>query len=161
MGACSIYTRPAPAAGAQGARRLQQPQLLLCPSPAAAAKKLGFKETTARSSLCPALFETKMNFKAAPTPPALAGRGWNVGGRGVAIPAWILMFHPATHLEHIRAFSMEINSNRGFFMDFRAWRLKVSCVLFDFFSLIFQIFLFKRVFDHLYLRSKDFVFFLV
>lgn len=79
-------------------RELQQPQLLLYPSPAAAAKKIGFKETTARSSLCPALFETKMNFKAAPTPPALVGRGWNVGGRGVAIPAWILMFHPATHV---------------------------------------------------------------
>lgn len=46
-------------------------------------------------------------------------------------------------------------------MDFRASRLKVSCVLFDFFSLIFQIFFLRRVFDHLYLRSEDFAFFLV
>lgn len=48
-------------------RRLQQPQLLLYSAPAPAAKKLGFKETTGRSTLCPALFETKMNLKAAPT----------------------------------------------------------------------------------------------
>lgn len=75
----------------------------------------------------------KMDFKAAPTLPALAGRGGNVGGRGVAIPACILMFHPSAHPEHITAFSVEINSNRGFFVDFRASRLKVICVLFDFF----------------------------
>lgn len=106
------------------------------PIPSSSCKKtLGFKETRGRSTLCPALFETKMNFKAAPTPLALAGRGWNVGGCGVTIPAWILVFHPATHLEQIRAFSMEINSNRGFFVDFRASRLKVSCVLVDFFFL--------------------------
>lgn len=114
-------------------RGLQQPQLLLCPSPAPAANKLGLKETTGRSTPCPALFEPKMDFKAAPALLALAGRGGNVGGRGVAIPACILMFHPAAHPEHITAFSVEINSNRGFFVGFRASRLKVSCVLFDFF----------------------------
>lgn len=96
-------------------------------------KKLGFKATTARSTPCPALFESNVNFKAAPPGLALAGRARNVGGRGVAIPACILMFHPATHPGLITEFSTEINSSRGFFVDFRARRLKVSCVVFDFF----------------------------
>lgn len=94
LGTCSIYTRPAPAAGAQGAPPAAAATAPPLPVPSSSCKTLGFKKTMGRSILCPALFETKMNFKAAPTPWRWRGVGGTWEAAGSRSPPGSLCFIP-------------------------------------------------------------------